>query len=366
MSQREIARKAGVSVSAVSLALRNHPKISEAKRLEIQKIAREMGYRNDPVITQLMEHLRTVRPKREYSRLAILIPDLDEKNLKQSFVSRIIVGVQEQAAEVGFGLERFFLETLDTSPNRLRRILLTRGIKGIVVAPLTGGPGKLKFDFSGFCAATSGYSLVDPILHRSCPNYLQMLDEILESVLARGYRRIGLVMHYTEGGIGHKLFSSAYLFYQAHIPKSERIPILPKVHINQSKVSQWIAKYRPEAVIGPGYLLPILEKIGLKVPDDLGFASLDVFYPPEGVAGADHRYRQVGRETVKLVLSQMNLNMTGLPKLPKVVLVDSHFRPGFSLLDEFLPPDGSKRRKPPRFRGDQPLRAETGLTERTI
>src|SRR5690606_26807155 len=139
------------------------------------------------------------------------------------------------------GIDQFFLEAPGVSPKRLRGILLARGIKGIIVAPFASGPGEVDFDFSGFCAATSGYSLIKPLLHRSCPNYLQMLDEILEAVLRRGYRRIGLVLHYKEGGIGHKLFSSALLFYQAHIPAVQHIPLLPKEQITKSALASWVS-----------------------------------------------------------------------------------------------------------------------------
>ena len=47
VSMKEIAQEAGVSVSAVSLALRNSPKVSEKRRLEIEQIAERMGYVKD-------------------------------------------------------------------------------------------------------------------------------------------------------------------------------------------------------------------------------------------------------------------------------------------------------------------------------
>ena len=64
VSQREIAAAAGVSVSAVSLALRNHPKVSPQVRARIHAIAKRMGYHADPRISTLMEHLRAARSQR--------------------------------------------------------------------------------------------------------------------------------------------------------------------------------------------------------------------------------------------------------------------------------------------------------------
>ena len=40
----------------------------------------------------------------------------------------------------------------------------------------------------------------------------------------------------------------------------------------------------------------------------------------------------VGYEAFKLMLSSVNLNLTGVPEHPRVVLVDSHQQPGFTLL----------------------------------
>ena len=61
----------------------------------------------------------------------------------------------------------------------------------------------------------------------------------------------------------------------------------------------------------------------------------------------DHRYQLVGAEAVNLVLTQFTLNLTGLPTNPKVVLVDSHRRDGFSLPKQplELSASGLSRRK---------------------
>src|SRR5690606_3832336 len=140
VSQREIARAAGVSVSAVSLALRNHPKISAAKRLRIQQIAREMGYRSDPMVVQLMEHLRKTRPKRQTARLAVLIPEIDREQLNTTYSKEVMERAREEASVAGFGIDVFFLHSQQMTPRRLRIYLVARGIKGIMVSPLASGP----------------------------------------------------------------------------------------------------------------------------------------------------------------------------------------------------------------------------------
>jgi len=61
ISQRKVAIAAKVSVAAVSLALRNHPKISPQVRARIRATADRLGYHADPQLSTLMGHVRTVR-----------------------------------------------------------------------------------------------------------------------------------------------------------------------------------------------------------------------------------------------------------------------------------------------------------------
>lgn len=329
---REIARKAGVSVSAVSLALRNQSRVSAAERLRIQEIARRMGYRRDPEIVRLMTHLRTNRNQRRDSTLAIIIPELDRPALARYFpITETMKGITAQAAEAGFNTEVFFMTDPGMTPARLRSILVARGVKGVIVAPYASGVGTLDMDFTGFCAATSGYSIVDPPLHRACPNYLQMMDELIDHLQRLHFHRIGFIHTYGRGGIGHKLLASSYLYYQSLLSPRERIPILPRERVNEREIAAWLKAYRPEVLISSGLVFTIMQKMGLSIPGDLHFANLDLSEPPRRAAGMDHCYQLVGAEVTKLVLTQFTLNLTGVPDSPKVVLVDSHRRDGFTL-----------------------------------
>lgn len=49
----DVARKAGVDKSTVSLALSGSPKLPEATRSRIQRIAEELGYTPDPGLARL-------------------------------------------------------------------------------------------------------------------------------------------------------------------------------------------------------------------------------------------------------------------------------------------------------------------------
>ena len=58
---QDIADRVGLSRSAVSLALRNHPSIPEATRERVRQAAAELGYRRNPLVAALMMQLRQPR-----------------------------------------------------------------------------------------------------------------------------------------------------------------------------------------------------------------------------------------------------------------------------------------------------------------
>jgi len=332
VSMKEIAQEAGVSVSAVSLALRNSPKVSEKRRQEIERIAERMGYVKDGRISELMEHMRSKRSKRQMSKLAVVIPDLREQDLKEyQRFEKLLSGIEAQCLASGYGTDYFYLKDMRVSPKRLKSILVSRGIRVVLLLPYTNGVGTIDLDLNGLCTASSGYSIIDPNVNRSCPNYLQMMDELLEQALALGYRRIGFIMAYKSGGTGHKLFASSYLYYSSQLNEEERIPILARRDISEMNIQKWMEAHQPEAVISSGAIYQTLQKIGYTAPTEIGFASLDLSYEPTDASGVDHRHDLVGKEATRLALSELNLNHTGVPENPMVVTVDSHYRPGFSM-----------------------------------
>ncbi len=332
VSMRDLAKEAGVSVSAVSLALRNSPKISPEKRKAIAKLAKRMGYVKDGRVTELMEHLRTFRAKKQLATIVILVLDFSRADLKlYPRIQSLIFGIEQEARDNGYDPDLMFMEDMKVSPKRLRNILTARGIKGVVVMPFQTGVGKLDLDLSGFCVSTAGYSIINPMLNRACPDYLQMMDELLEQICRLGYKRIGFIMTYVSGGVGHKLYSSSYLFYSNLIDESLRIPILRRRDIALDGIKNWMDKYQPDVVISSGKIYRLLQDLGYRIPEDLGFASLEIVDDHRDASGLDQRMELVGREALKLSFSDINLNNPGVPEHPKTVLIDSHFKPGNTL-----------------------------------
>lgn len=57
-----IAAEAGVSRAAVSMALRNHPRIPQPTRERIQSIANKLGWKPNPLLAEAMNAIRAGQP----------------------------------------------------------------------------------------------------------------------------------------------------------------------------------------------------------------------------------------------------------------------------------------------------------------
>ncbi len=138
VSLREIARKAGVSVATVSLALKNHKRISAATREQIQQLAREMGYRPSTALSKAMRSARTGGKSVYQETIACVSggPSVDKSAARGEnsldFQNHAFhTGFTRRAEELGCAINYFSLQ--ETSLPQLLRIFRARGIERVII-----------------------------------------------------------------------------------------------------------------------------------------------------------------------------------------------------------------------------------------
>ena len=131
----DIATRAEVHVTTVSLALRNHPRLPEKTRTRIQKLAKEMGYQPDPVLQALVAYRGKVMERRNPPTLAY-ITNWDTKLGWQKTTAHpeFYEGAKSKAEELGFKLDHFWMGEPGLSHTRMSKILQARGITGVLIA----------------------------------------------------------------------------------------------------------------------------------------------------------------------------------------------------------------------------------------
>ena len=346
VTMAHVAKRAGVHVTTVSLALRNHPSLPEVTRERIRKLAAEMGYRPDPSLRALMAYRKRQRQSRTVETLAY-VTNWDSRWVWKEFLAhaQFFEGATQRAQELGYALEHFWLGEPQLTERRLGDIFYARGITGLVLASQRYDRDiRLDFDWARFTAVKIDYFPHEPQLHAVTNDQRSILRLATRKVLAAGYRRVGLVLH-ADWDLGSDFsMSTGFIEAQQGIPARQRIPIHYIEKTNPppgekwggrapcSALKAWLRKYRPEAVIGFGLaVLPQLRELGLSVPQDLAFADMFAVDSDGTVAGVRHNCRRVGELAIELLAGQLQSHQLGLPPVATATLVGGTWIDGATL-----------------------------------
>jgi DNA-binding LacI/PurR family transcriptional regulator len=163
---REIAESLGVSTMAVSLALRNNPRLPEATRTRIKEQAEKLGYRPDPALSALTTYRHEKQTVRDYRTLAFLTCFSTEDGWKREIYCRhYFEGAAKRAEELGYHIEPFWMTQPRLTPRRIVQILEARGIKGLLLAPVQANNASVSLDWNRFCAVSLCRALASPHLN---------------------------------------------------------------------------------------------------------------------------------------------------------------------------------------------------------
>jgi LacI family transcriptional regulator len=209
-----IAAEAGVSRMTVSRALRNARGVDPATRERILAAVEKVGWRPNPMVSAFMSYVRTKRAPNEAGVLAYLTDEVTRDGRRSlDFYRRFYNGAVERANSRGYRLEVFKLRERGMTDRRLSDVLYARGIRGIVVSPMSSSHAHLNLDWGKFSAAAIGYSLLKPVLSRSTNDQYGTMLLALRELRRLGYGRIALALpqpndarvyyHWTAGFYSH-------------------------------------------------------------------------------------------------------------------------------------------------------------------
>jgi len=331
---KQIAAKTGLSTAAVSMALRRHPNIPAITVARVDRIAAAIGYRPDPEIARLMARLRQGRVRRPAGTLALinLYPSTTVAAHNHQ-LARIVKGIRERAESQGYAIDEFALGSSGLSPGRLANVLAARGIEGLI---LPGSPqfiDRLEFPFERFASALIGSSIELP-LHRGSPHqYLDMLT-VLEQIRLKAYRAPALLLRSdTDRRVRHQ-HSAAFVWAQGQVKAWRKIPVTKSDEITEEMFARWMKRHRPDVVLAQSpriqCYLDWFARLGMKVPEDVGFVSLDIDPSEALVSGMLESKEDCAAAAVDLVIAQLHRGERGYVARPKKVLLQGEWREGFS------------------------------------
>lgn len=331
---RELAALAGVSRTTVSLALRNSPKLPQETRERIMELATKHGYVPDPLVSTLMNRLRTNRSMRAVEKLAYLTWwNEPEEWRKSPNECNFYEGARNRAAQLGYELEHIWAREPKMTFSRLSKILYTRAIRGLIIAPLLRPRGHVSLDWQHFSSAAISFTLVRPDVHRVTHGHYGGMLLMMRKLRHLGYKRIGLANFIDQLERVNNAWLAGYLVCQEGMAPRYRIPPLLMREWNPKEFAEWLEKNKPDVVIGnTTEPLVYLRGAGYRVPEDIGYATLDRVLEDHPWAGIDQQAQIVGAAAVDLVSAQLQHNEFGLPEHAKTIHLDGVWRDGPTII----------------------------------
>src|SRR5579862_2848124 len=334
---KDIAHAAGLTHGAVSLALRNSPRISEATRKRVQKMARKMGYQPNAMAIGLAQFKRTSSTAPIQAAIAWLNFWPDPKDLRRvPLFDANWRGAVEAAESLGYHLEEFVCdETLP--PKRLKSILFARGIRGILLPPQRPPihQKQFNFDWSRFAAIRFGHTIPYPPVHMVTHSQASDTLMAVRKMEEKGYQRIGHVSSATIRSFA--LFDAGFLKLRETLPDKNRLPLLTLPDWAQATpevldmIDAWMKKWKPDAILSTeGNTKLLLTTAGYHVPGDVGLASTSVSNGDVN-AGVFENPEEVGRAAVNNLVALIQRNEFGIPEFRHDILVRGRWEDGSDL-----------------------------------
>ncbi|MBC8040190.1 MAG: LacI family DNA-binding transcriptional regulator, partial [Opitutaceae bacterium] len=290
----DIARRLGVSKTAVSLALRGKPGLSEETCKRILDTAAEMGYVPNPISVELMALVRTSRRSTGTQVLAFINTYQDPKLIRRlPGIWDFVEGARMRAVKYGYRVEVFDARAPGMTESRLIQILDARGIRGVLLGPTWGTEVQVELPWDRFFAVVLGVPESGPHLQRVCNHHPHATYTALKVLAEKGYRNLGVALvRRHEVGTRYGFMMGAEQF---------RLEARPGVKVTtwiydewrDADVKAWVKKHRLDAVVGLDCQATLFNTLRTDEGASVALAHLSV-WPGTAASGIDQHPLAIG------------------------------------------------------------------------
>lgn len=337
VTMKTVAEQAGVTQATVSMCLANNPRIPPETRKRICAIAEKLGYQPNPYVSALMRVRRQGKTQRDRPIIALvngLESDTAWRNSSAQTVRQMREGAIERAASRGYRTEEFWLHQQGMTAERFSKMLHARGIHGLLLGPLAIGSPAPQLLWQHFTAVRLGVPLPDLTVTSVCNDHFFSSLQVARECWNLGYRRPGLVMrdHHRERFQGR--WDGGLMVAENLLPGTKPVrPLFLKSWEEQRPFASWLRREKPDVIITPGAaeLQLQLRALRLKIPQDIGLASLACPHLGDPCSGIFQNGTLIGATGIDLVISMLERNERGLPAQAQTLMIEGVWNSGKTL-----------------------------------
>ena len=321
-TMKEIAKQLGVSVTTVSRALQNHPRIGLRTREQVQALVRKLGYLPNATAISLK--------KRRTCNIGVVLPFLTEQ-----FFSLALSGIEDATMEQGYSV------LVVQSRNEFERertaiaSLVRHGVDGIIASVASQTHTYKHFDD----AIQHGVPLVffDRVIKRPtsscvCSDVTTGAFEAVTFLIGRGLSRIALL-----NGPSTLQATDERLRGYVNALRENRIPVdiryIKGVNLTREDTIRKTNELlnladRPEAILAfHDYVgldaMQVCRERGLRINEDISFVSFSnlsfcsyLEHPP--LASIEQFPYEMGEAAAKLLLARLE-QPAGMPRQEVII-----------------------------------------------
>ncbi|SOD80449.1 LacI family DNA-binding transcriptional regulator [Spirosoma fluviale] len=319
---KDIARSLNISISTVSRALRGLPEIHPDTRAAVVKLAEELDYQPN----QLAKNLAKSRTK----TIGVIVP-----NLSYHYFSAMLNSIEEAALQAGYSVL-----VCQTNESYLREItniqnLLRSQVEGFIIS--------LSRD-------TDNYEHVERLARKNIPlvlfdRYVESIDvskvivdneaaafKATEHLIENGCRRIGFLAGPAQLLLSNQRVKGYRAALEKHsLPVSDQYVLHCDYTQENTILQTLVLMSQPQP---PDGVVTISDRVaypaiyamkqkGLRIPEDVAIVSFNnepvsAFFSP-GISSISQPIQEMGTETVRLLLKQLDSTHTLVPRETKVL-----------------------------------------------
>ncbi len=315
-----LARACGVSAMTVSRALRNHPRVAASTREKVLAAAEAVGYRSDPKIGQLMQHLRSVRAHPSGEPLAMVWPDVTRREREDSpFLSAIGKGAKDRAETLGFSFNEYYLREPGMNAALVDRILYESGVTCVIMGQVVHrSHAHLRMTWDRYTVVTIGLGLWKPEFHRVQFHHYDGILQAMRWLKHHGRKRIACIIGTTTTERMFRVYQAAFLAFHPLGAVRAAALLLVTGDYTPRRLTAWLAKVKPDAVMGEHHSA---QSFGIEFPPGVSYFPLNRIPGASGPPGLDQNNALVGAGAVDLLSAHFHRNERGIPDAPKILMI---------------------------------------------
>jgi len=320
--------------------------VSDETRKKVQAAAAALGYEAVPLLSKAFSLVRQPKSSRYRETLAFIT---EFENEAESYQKPIRIAAEQRARSLGYQLDTFQLSGKPSDHRALSRILVARGIRGVIIIPRLGhSHPRLYLDWNHFAAVEIFRTVWMPrnLHHVETADY-HKVNEAVHLLKKAGFRRIGMAIEPMQNEHQRGIYYAAYLLSQLRLAPSQRIPILASTGPwGEETFRRWMKKYQPDVLFVHGVLDKMLrswlKNMKLSMPGDVS-----LFYANaqnNDSSGLRRDYHGIGRSAVEMLSLLLESGELGLASNPRCWQVDEFWQVGKTLrhsIADYIASDGS-------------------------